>query len=294
MKPKNLILLTLIVLIWGSAFPLVKIALSEVPPVTLGFLRFLIATPILVLYAYFKDRKSFKAMLSKNLVSLILMGLTGVAGYQVFQNIGVEYTSATSSSIIISSNPIILAILSIPLLKEKVDAVRALGIAVGFSGVITIILAESQGLQAASSNLIGDILSLGGGLSWAIYSVIGRRLKTLNNPTGLTAASMIFGTFFLLPPIYALENTHLPATILVWLAVVALSLGASCLAYALWNQVLSEEEASKVGVSLFLVPVVTTVLSVIILSEPFTLSILAGMSLVLLGVFIAERNSVKR
>ena len=294
MKAKNLVWLTLIVLMWGSAFPLIKIALSEVSPVTIGFLRFLVATPILVLYAYLKDGNGFRALFSKNLASLILMGLTGVMGYQVFQNIGVEYTSVTNSSIIISSNPIILTILSILLLKEKVNVTRALGIVIGFSGVLTIILTESQGLSTGSSNLIGDMLSLGGGLSWAVYSVVGKRSATLNNPTGLTGASMIFGTIFLLPPMYLLENPHLPTTVSVWLAVVALGLGPSCLAYALWNQVLSEEEASKAGVSLFLIPVVTTILSVVLLSEPFTISLLAGMVLVLSGVFIAERSRIRR
>lgn len=88
-----------------------------------------------------------------------------------------------------------------------------------------------------------------------------------------------------------LETPYLPTSNVIWLAIIALSLGASCLAYVLWNQVLSEEETARVGVSLFLMPVVTTVLSVTFLSEPFTLFMLAGMGLVLLGVFITERNN---
>jgi drug/metabolite transporter (DMT)-like permease len=293
-KAKNLVRLTLIVLLWGSAFPLIKIALSEVPPVTLGFLRFLVATPILTLYAYVTDAKSFRALFRNNVPALILMGLTGVMGYHVFQNIGIQHTSATNSSIIISSNPIILAVLSILFLREKVEATQALGIVIGFAGVVSIILTEDRGLQIGTSGLVGDLLSLGGGISWAVYSIFGKRLSNHVNPTALTAASTIFGTIFLIPPTLLLETPHLPTTSTVWFAIVALSLGASCLAYVLWNQVLSEEKAFRVGVSLFLMPVVTTVLSVALLSEPLTLSIVAGMGLVLSGVFITERNNRSR
>lgn len=294
MRAKNLVRLTLIVLLWGSAFPLIKIALSEVPPVALGLLRFLVATPILTLYAYVKDAEGFRALFRNNVLMLILMGLTGVMGYHVFQNIGIQHTSATNSSIIISSNPIILAILSILFLKEKVNATQALGIVIGFAGVVTIILTESRGLPIGTSSLVGDLLSLGGGISWAVYSIFGKRLSNHVNPTALTAASMIFGTIFLIPPALLLETPHLPTTSAVWFVIVALSLGASCLAYVLWNQVLSEEEAFRVGVSLFLMPVVTTALSVALLSEPLTLFIVAGMGLVLSGVFITERNNMPR
>jgi drug/metabolite transporter (DMT)-like permease len=291
MKAANLVRLTLIVLLWGSAFPLIKIAFSEVPPVTLGFLRFLIATPILTFYAYVKDGKGFRGLFRKNLLTLIGMGLTGVMGYHVFQNVGIQHTSATNSSIIISSNPIILAVLSVLFLKEKVKATQALGIIIGFTGVVTIILMEGQGLPIGASSLVGDVLSFGGGVSWAVYSIFGKRFSTRVNPTTLTAASTIFGTIFLIPPTLLLEKPHLPTTGGVWFAIVVLSLGASCLAYVLWNQVLSEEEAFRVGVSLFLMPVITTVLSVALLSEPLTPYILAGMGLVLSGVFITEINN---
>jgi drug/metabolite transporter (DMT)-like permease len=294
LRARTLLWLTLIVLMWGSAFPLVKVALSEVPPVTLGFLRFLLATPILALYSCLKDGRGLRAVLLKNRTQLIFMGMTGIMGYQVFQNIGVKLTSASNSSIIISSDPIMIALLSGPLLRERMSRIRALGIAIGFSGVLAIIMSESQGLSAGASSLLGDIFSLGAAASWAIYSILGRRLATHHSPIGLTAASMAFGTVFLLPPMYLLEAPRLPTTVQVWSVVAVLGLGSSCLAYALWNQVLSEEEASKAGVALFIIPVVAAGLSVVFLSEPFTPPLLAGMVLVFSGVLIAERNGINR
>lgn len=292
MGTKTLIYLISILLMWGSAFPLVKIALLETSSITLGFLRFLLATPILLFYSYLRDEKGFKTIFLKNSTSLALLGLTGITGYHILQNLGVELTSATSSSIIISSNPIILALLSALILKEKINLTRALGITIGFSGVLTIILSERQGVSVGSSSFTGDMFCLGAALSWAVYSVVGRRLTTHYDPAELAAASMVFGTIFFLPPMYLLEDPHLPSTASAWLAVVALSLGASCLAYDLWNRVLSEVEASRAGVALFLIPVISAVLSVAFLSEPLTPLLLAGMALVLFGIFLAEKSRI--
>lgn len=292
MKTKNLVELTGIVLLWGSAFPLVKIALAEVPPVTLGLLRFLIASPILAIHAYLRDATGFRGVFRNNAPALIGMGLTGVMGYHVFQNIGIQHTSATNSSLLIASNPIILAVLSILFLKEKVTLTQGASVVIGFLGVVTIILTEDHGLPLGTTGLVGDLLSLGGGASWAVYSIIGKRNSTRISPTGLTAASTLIGTACLIPPTVLLETPHLPSTGSGWLAIVALSLGPTYLAYVLWNHVLSEEEAARAGVSLFLTPVVTAILSVAFLSEPLTLVKLVGMGLVLSGVFITERTRV--
>jgi drug/metabolite transporter (DMT)-like permease len=110
MKARTIASLAIIVFMWGVTFPLVKISLVEVSPITLAFLRFLLATPIMVLYSHFKD-KGFKSVLTRDLAPLGVMGLTGIVGYKALQNKGVELTSATESSILTSSTPIMIALL---------------------------------------------------------------------------------------------------------------------------------------------------------------------------------------
>jgi drug/metabolite transporter (DMT)-like permease len=170
---------------------------------------------------------------------------------------------------------------------------RASGIFLGFLGVLVIILSEGNSLSTASSSFFGDILSLGAALSWSIYSVVGRKLAPQCTPMGLTAISTAFGTALLLPPMYFVESPRPPSTGQVWVAVLALSLGSTCVAYALWNKVLSEEEASKTGIALFLIPVVTAAFSVIFLSESLTLPMLFGTALVFSGIIISERVGAK-
>lgn len=289
MKARSFALLAFIVLMWGAAFPLVKIAISEIPPITLGFLRFLIATPILLSYSYYRDRKGLKAVLTKYPMPMALMALTGVMSYQVCQNLGVKLTSATNSSIVISSDPILIAVLATVILKERINLTRAVGILTGFIGVLVVILSEGQWAATGSSAFSGDILSLGAALSWSIYSIVGRKLAPCESPTTLTAVSTALGTVFLLPPAYLLETPSLPTSASGWSALLALSLGSTCIAYALWNKTLGEEEATRAGMALFMVPVVTAILSVSFLSETVTAPLLVGATLVLLGVLVSER-----
>ena len=133
MKARTTASLVIIVFMWGVTFPLVKICVAEVPPITLAFLRFLLASPIMVLYSHLRD-KDFKSVFTRNLAPFAVMGLTGVMGYEALQNIGVELTSATESSILTSSTPIMIALMAAPFLKEKLTRKHALGIVLGFGG----------------------------------------------------------------------------------------------------------------------------------------------------------------
>lgn len=292
MKAKTILLMVFVVLVWGSAFPLVKVVLAEVSPVTLGFIRFLVATPFLVLYAYLRHGKGYWSTFAQNPFLLALMGLTGVMGYHVLQNLAAEVTSPTSQSIIISSNPIMVTLLSAALLKEKIGKTRILGIAIGFAGVLVIVLSENSAMSSGSSSLVGELLNVGAAFSWALYCVLSRKLATSHAAIELTATSMVFGTLFFLPVMYLRESPRLPTSLPVWLGVAELSLVASCLAYALWNYLLSQEDASKVSISLFLIPVVSAAISVTLLSEPLSFTVIVGMVLVIIGVLVAERSRV--
>jgi len=292
LKAKTILLMLFVVLAWGSAFPLVKVVLAEVSPMTLGFIRFLVATPFLVLYAYVEHGKGYWRTFVENPLLLALMGVTGVTGYHLLQNLAAEVSSPTSQSIIISSNPIMVALLSAVLLEEKIGKTKLVGIAIGFAGVLVIVLSENSTAFGGSSNLVGDLLNVGAAFSWAVYSVLSKKLATTHSAIELTATSMVFGTLFFVPVVYLRERPQLPTSLPVWLGVAELSLIASCLAYAVWNYLLSQEDASKVSISLFLIPVVSAAISVTLLSEPLTFPIIVGMVMVITGVLVAERNRV--
>jgi len=124
MKKKNLLMVLIIVLLWGSSFALIKLGLDQTPPITLAFLRFAMASPLLLIYTYLKKPASFKKSLLQDWKMFFILGLTGVTLPQIFQNVGLQSTSASNSSIIVASNPVWMILFSKFLLGEELTRER--------------------------------------------------------------------------------------------------------------------------------------------------------------------------
>ncbi|MFQ6075019.1 MAG: DMT family transporter [Candidatus Bathyarchaeia archaeon] len=291
MRIKTFLMLTSVVILWGSSFALIKLGLEEIPPITLAFLRFLLATPLLVAFTYIRNPKGLDTSVLRDWRRFSLLGLTGVTLYHTFQNLGLRLTTASNSSVIIAANPIFISLLSIPLLKERMNLWKILGVALGFSGTLLIIVHEGPiSLASNPLGMVGDLLSLGAGVCWALYSTLGKRMLSSHNPREATTTSIIYGTLFLFPLIFSFETPVLPTSPWLWFLLFILSFLCSGVGYLFWYQALEEVEASKAGVFLFLIPIVSVSVARTLLREPLDLSFGLGTALVMLGVIITERS----
>jgi drug/metabolite transporter (DMT)-like permease len=153
-------LLILISFVWAGSFIVVSIATQQgmMDPIILGFLRFLIATPLMLLIVLF-EKKSLRIPW-RELPWIIVLGLTGVTLLYLFQFIGIQYTNAPTASVLINTNVIFIAILSALLLRERLTKKRIAGIIFSFIGVIVIMFSDIAKQQLIVSNLffIGSIL----------------------------------------------------------------------------------------------------------------------------------------
>jgi drug/metabolite transporter (DMT)-like permease len=163
-------------------------------------------------------------------------------------------------------------------------------------------LLVSQGaghLTLASAGLRGDILMVVATLFAAIYSIGAKRLVAGYEPVVVTGAVACMGALFLFPLMIweAGGLAGLPALLALpaaaWLALLLLGLGAGALANIWWMRILGSTTAARAGMTLFLIPVVSTSLSVIALGETLTPVALLGAALVLLGVALVERDKVQ-
>ncbi len=288
MQLKNVIILSFIILLWGSSFTILKLGLEEISPINLAFLRFLLALPFFIAITYFQDKKNFDMKIFQDWKILIFLGLTGITSYHTFQNLGLRFTTASNSSLIISANPIFIALLSYFYLKEKMNLKRVSGIILAFFGILLII--GPYGLVFNPIGVIGDLLSLCAGLSWAFYSIFGKTMLPKYGAQRITMFSMIFGTLFLFPILIVSEEPMLPTSIWLWFSLLFLSLLCSGLAYFLWYKVLEEVPATEAGVSLFFLPIVSVLFARLILLEAMTKFFVIGAFLVILGVIITEKG----
>lgn len=284
-------MLTTIVLLWGTSFVLIKLGLEEFPPITLAFLRFLLATPLLMGFTYLRKTRVSKTSILSDWKRLALLGLSGVTIYHTFQNIGLRLTTISNSSVIIASNPIFISLLSFSILRERFNLRKGIGVILGFTGTLFIIMREGPiGLSSNPTGFLGDLLSLGAALSWALYSTLGKRLLSARNPQEMTSISLAYGTLFLAPLVVILEKPILPSSAWLWFLLFILSFLCSGVGYLFWYNALEEVEVSKAGVFLFFIPVVSVATARLILMEPLDLSFGLGTVLVLLGVLMTEKS----
>ncbi|WP_455367721.1 DMT family transporter [[Eubacterium] cellulosolvens] len=285
MKLSTTIILIFVVLLWGSSFTILKLGLDKIPPITLAFLRFLITLPLLIAFTYMK-KSDLGITLRRNWRTFSILGFTGITLCHILQNFGLKFATVSNASLIITSNPIYIALIGHYYLKEKFTSRRIFGIAIAFFGVILVIRPFEWSLNPLS--LIGNLLCLGTALSWASYSILSRKILIKYDVNQVTTASIIFGTLFLLPIAFTLEKPTIPASIEVWFLLLFLSLLCSGLGYLLWNKALEDAPATEVSVFEFFIPVTSILIAHFVLLESIDDLLIYGAILIMLGIFITE------
>ena len=259
-------------------------------PLDLGFLRFLTATPIMIILLLLRRKKS--TIPRKELPSLIILGLTGVTFLYVFQFLGILYTTASASSVLINTNVIFIAILSLIIFKEQYTKKKTIGIFLSFLGVIIIIFSNIQNEHASWDSLfvIGCVLILLSAFCWAIYSIVGKRLLATYDSLTVTTYGFILGTVMYIPfIIFSIPSTIQTITWNGWIAVLYLAIFCSVFGYLGWYYALQRTDASKAAVFLNLIPLFTILLSLIYGEIP-TPIFLGGAILIILGVYLTQKS----
>jgi drug/metabolite transporter (DMT)-like permease len=290
---KNLmisLLLILVSLVWAGSFIVVDIATKEINPVDLGFLRFLVATPLMILFVLL--RKKSLVIPRKELPWLIVLGLTGVTLLYLFQFIGIHYTNAPTASVLINTNVIFIAILCAMFLHEHITKKRAAGIMLSFIGVFVIMCSDFSKQHFTYDNIffIGCLLMLLSALSWALYTMAGKRLLKTYDGDVITTYAFIIGTLCYIPFVVPSLGPVLQQTSLsVWLIVVYLALVCTIFGYLAWYYALKHTDASKAAVFLNFIPLFTILMS-FFLGTPLTWLFLLGAALIIYGVYLTQRT----
>ncbi|MBZ4654261.1 MAG: hypothetical protein JG781_1600 [Peptococcaceae bacterium] len=274
--------------IWAGTFINIKVALLQVPPNTLAFLRFVIASLALGFYIKYKG---YPLIPRKDWPRVALCGLTGITLYNFLQNQGLRYAGSTDAAILASMAPVFMALLAWLYLKEKISSRQVAGIIMAFTG--SVLVATKGSLASLTLNptqLLGDFLILITGISWAIYSTSVKKLLDCYPVTSVLAYCTFAGTIFLAPLVLLEYPVNLAAVdFWGWLNIVYMGLMASTLAYLLWNAGLAKVPAVTAGAYLYLLPVIAAVIAAVFLQETPGLFTIVGGLLALVGTYFASK-----
>ena len=169
-----------VMIVWGSSYPVTKIIINDVPPLTLAFLRCSIgAITLLSLFFISRDKPVKTYFNDVPWVPVVCMGLTGVAGFYFFFNLSAQLTSASVGSLIQGFIPVCIALFAGVFLKEKLSAAQITGIIISLIGVALI------GFLAPNNNDVpnstrGNLYMIIAILAWGAYTIISKKVALLN------------------------------------------------------------------------------------------------------------------
>lgn len=280
------------ILIWGTTFVSTKILLQTFTPIEILFTRFLIGFLLLIiLYPH-----RLKLINRQEEWLFIAAGASGIALYYLLENIALTLTTASNVGIIITIAPFFTALFSMLFLKtEKPKKQFFIGFVVALIGIALISYNGNQDLEI---NPLGDFLALFASLMWAIYAILTKKISDLGYNTIQTTRRIFFyGLLFMVPLLFILDFNLELKQFTNWITVaniLFLGLGASALCFVTWSSSVRILGAVKTSVYIYLVPVVTLLSAVFILSEPLTIKVIIGAVLTLMGLWISEKRNVKK
>ncbi len=280
------------VIVWGGTFIATKIALREVSPATIVWIRFGMGTVILGIVVF--ARKQFAIPERSEWLYFAMLGFLGVTFHQILQATGLQTAKATTTAWIVATTPVFIAILGWLALKERLNGAQIIGIALAAFGVLLIVSKGNiSALFTGEEGAIGDFLILISSVNWAVYTILSRRELARHPAARMMFFVMLIGWLFVNIWIFSFgpgfgEIPNLTSS--GWGAILVLGIFGSGLAYIAFYDALQEIPASQIGVFFNVEPLVTTVLASFMIGEAITLITLTGGGIVILGIWLVNRK----
>lgn len=283
---------TLAVGLWGASFIATKIALRDVSPATVVWLRFLIGSLILGLTMFIRRQAALPSM--RDLAYFAVLGFIGITFHQWLQSTGLVTAQASTTAWIVATTPVFIALLGWIFLKEYLGWWGVLGIVLATFGVLLVVSAgEISSIGLGEFGTPGDFLILISAVNWAVFSILSRKGLQTHPVMRMLFYIMAFGWLFSTPLFIAssgpTEISNL--TLQGWLSIAFLGIFASGLAYIFWFDALHILPTTQVGAFLYLEPIVAVIVAAAVLSEPVLLISLFGGLIILIGVWLVNRSA---
>jgi drug/metabolite transporter (DMT)-like permease len=286
-RKKAILALIIANVIWGAASPIFKYSLENIPPFTLAFLRFGIATLILLPFVH-KELHSINNEI-EHWKDILLYALFAVSINITFYFWALRLTESINAPIIASSGPILTFIFSVMFLGEKPKINKIIGMGISFLGILSIIF-EPLLENGLASGILGNLFLIVATLSAVMQTIIGRKLTQKYPPLSLTFWSFAIGSLtfvpFMLSELFSLKPFDIRA-------LVGITYGAvfsSTIAYSLFAWGLSKIEASETGIFAYIDPIAAIIIAYPLLGEKPTPLFILGTIFVFTGILISEKR----
>ena len=278
-------------LFWSGNFIVGRALRDVVSPLPLNFWRWMIALAILLPFTGASLWRHRQIILREwKLIAAI--GVTGIGAFHSFVYLALVSTSAVNALLLLATSPLLIALASWIVFKDRITTLQWLGMGVSLLGAVTLIAQGSFSQLLALRFGAGDLWMLLAVLLWTAYSLLlKRRPVELPQPT-LLCASIIAALAFMAPLVglgFAGEKTVSLSLTVVW-GLLYVSLFASVFAFLLWNTGVAKIGPSRAGTFIYLMPVFGAALAFVFLDEGIQWFQWFGGALVFLGIAVMNRK----
>jgi drug/metabolite transporter (DMT)-like permease len=273
-------------LIASGTHIIAKVVVKDIDPVSLTMLRSGIAAIALLVIMYIRRiRLQFERADWKK---IIFLSALAIPINQFLFLYAIKYTTPSNAALLYATTPAMVLVLSIILGREKAILKRMVGIGIAFVGVLIVIF--EKGVDFHSDYTIANVVIFVAVIAWALYTIQGKEMILKYGAFKTSSSTMVLGTILYLPigawntinfSYESLNHFH-------WLGLFYLAVMTSIFAYVLWYYALSRIEATRVTIFMNLQPVLTTLLSVLLLGQSITVAFVIGGVIALSGVIIAQ------
>lgn len=279
------------VIVWGGSFIATKIAVGQISPVAVVWIRFAMGIPLILLAVAL--RKQFAFPKGNEWLYFTLLGFLGITFHQWLQSNGLRTAQATTTAWIVSTSPAFIAILGWLVLKEKLNLLQSFGIVLAMFGVLAVVSkGDLSTIAIGKFGTYGDFLILISSVNWAVFSILSRRGLKDHPSTMMTFWVMTIG-WLITSVAFLAGRSYMEIPLLDlrgWMAMIYLGIFTTGFAYIAWFDALSQLPAAQTGAFLFIEPLTSMVVASVVLNEQITLVSVFGGVVILIGIWLVNRN----
>jgi drug/metabolite transporter (DMT)-like permease len=287
--------MSVIVVIWGLHFIVMKAGLSDIPPLTYNALRFTVALPVMLLVGL-RHRAALR-LNRRDLRWVVLVSVVGPLGYQIGFSMGLARTASTNTAILVATTPAWTALISILIGMVAIRRQLLLGIGVTLAGVVLVVLSRGGAeLELSHDDLVGSALILGGTIVGAVGNILTKPVVDRLGGMALAIWTYTLTTLGCLilagPDLITLTGDDVPVK--VWPLVLYSGVLSSAGGFLAWNYAIKALGPTRAATYHNVPPIVAAVAGIVVMGDPLTAGLVIGGALTLWGVMVVRKHTFLR